>query len=251
MAVLARSKTGELTSHTANFCQVRCAVMIDSWTKGALVAIGLSAVPAPGVAQDDLDVAPGRISLQVTTDPSMIECRKLETVNPGIARLPAAAPDLSTMISTSIRLSTGRGCRITPAAPRGRKRATGAATAPTSSARPACNGEQQIYVDPRYGGRATTPLGLDPFRVRGRRALDRRQPHAAGTEAGAVQQRIHLGHPDHAGHVLAKVRLFRNPRQDTGRRSACGRRSGCSPTTAAGRRRSTCWKAAGSGPATS
>jgi beta-glucanase (GH16 family) len=28
------------------------------------------------------------------------------------------------------------------------------------------NGEQQIYVDPRYAGRATTPLGLDPFRVR-------------------------------------------------------------------------------------
>lgn len=27
------------------------------------------------------------------------------------------------------------------------------------------NGEQQIYVDPRYGGRETTPLGLDPFRV--------------------------------------------------------------------------------------
>jgi hypothetical protein len=28
------------------------------------------------------------------------------------------------------------------------------------------NGEQQIYVDPRYSGRATTPLGLDPFKVR-------------------------------------------------------------------------------------
>jgi beta-glucanase (GH16 family) len=28
------------------------------------------------------------------------------------------------------------------------------------------NGEQQIYVDPRYGGRASIPLGLDPFRVR-------------------------------------------------------------------------------------
>ena len=27
------------------------------------------------------------------------------------------------------------------------------------------NGEQQIYVDPRYAGRATTPLGLDPFKV--------------------------------------------------------------------------------------
>jgi beta-glucanase (GH16 family) len=28
------------------------------------------------------------------------------------------------------------------------------------------NGEQQIYVDPRYGGRSTTALGLDPFNVR-------------------------------------------------------------------------------------
>ena len=30
----------------------------------------------------------------------------------------------------------------------------------------AWNGEQQIYVDPRYGGRETTPLGLDPFKIR-------------------------------------------------------------------------------------
>jgi hypothetical protein len=30
----------------------------------------------------------------------------------------------------------------------------------------AWNGEQQIYVDPRYGGRTATPLGLNPFRVR-------------------------------------------------------------------------------------
>ena len=28
------------------------------------------------------------------------------------------------------------------------------------------NGEQQIYVDPRYAGRAAAPLGLDPFRVK-------------------------------------------------------------------------------------
>ncbi len=28
------------------------------------------------------------------------------------------------------------------------------------------NGEQQIYVDPRYAGSGTTPLGLDPFKVR-------------------------------------------------------------------------------------
>src|ERR671931_22900 len=30
----------------------------------------------------------------------------------------------------------------------------------------AWNGEQQIYVDPRYRGRGTTPLGLDPFKVK-------------------------------------------------------------------------------------
>ncbi|MGH6641449.1 MAG: glycoside hydrolase family 16 protein, partial [Bradyrhizobium sp.] len=28
------------------------------------------------------------------------------------------------------------------------------------------NGEQQIYVDPVYAGRASVPLGLDPFRVK-------------------------------------------------------------------------------------
>ena len=30
----------------------------------------------------------------------------------------------------------------------------------------AWNGEQQIYVDPRYAGRGSTPLGLDPFKVK-------------------------------------------------------------------------------------
>ena len=41
-----------------------------------------------------------------------------------------------TMISTSIHCRTAGGRRTTPAAPPGRKRATGAAKAPTSSARP-------------------------------------------------------------------------------------------------------------------
>src|SRR5205085_7372894 len=31
----------------------------------------------------------------------------------------------------------------------------------------AWNGEQQIYVDPRYSGRGAIPLGLDPFKVEG------------------------------------------------------------------------------------
>ena len=50
------------------------------------------------------------------------------------------------------------------------------------------NGEQQIYVDPRYGGRETTPLGLDPFKVSDGILSIISQPHPAGAENRAVQQ---------------------------------------------------------------
>ena len=50
------------------------------------------------------------------------------------------------------------------------------------------NGEQQIYVDPRYGGRDTTPLGLDPFKVKDGILSIISQPHPAGAEDRAVQQ---------------------------------------------------------------
>ncbi|MET4484206.1 hypothetical protein ABIB66_008777 [Bradyrhizobium sp. F1.13.3] len=56
--------------------------MIERWTGSAVVAIGLLVTSRPGVAQDDLGGAPASMSLQVTTNPSSVECRKLETANP-------------------------------------------------------------------------------------------------------------------------------------------------------------------------
>lgn len=139
--------------------------MIDRWTRSALVGIGLLAASAPGVARDDLGDAPGTMSLQVTTDPSTIECRRLETVNP------------TSLISLPLRrtfnedfdehpLSNGRwvphyaGGAAWPEA-----RYWGGAGSDFKR-KTSANGEQQIYVDPRYAGNAGTPLGLDPFKVK-------------------------------------------------------------------------------------
>ena len=138
--------------------------MTGTQTFRALVAIGLSAAVAPSFAQDDLEIAPEKLSLQTTTEPSMVECRRVETQNPAsLAFLPlhrtfnddfdehplarerwvphyaggAAWPEA--------RYWGGEGSDF--------KRKTSA------------NGEQQIYVDPRYAGRGSAPLGLDTFHV--------------------------------------------------------------------------------------
>ena len=129
-----------------------------------LVLIGCFAALAPAVARADLAAAPMQLSLEVTTDSLSQECRRLHTAD---TRSVATVPLRRTFNDDFDEhpLSAGAGCRITRAARPGPMHATGAATVPTSSGRRA-NGEQQIYVDPRYAGRATEPLGLDPFRVK-------------------------------------------------------------------------------------
>jgi hypothetical protein len=62
-------------------------------------------------------------------------------------------------------LSTGKWVPTTPGAPPGRTRAIGGDGSDLKR-KDAYNGEQQIYVDPRYSGRATNPLGLEPFKIR-------------------------------------------------------------------------------------
>ena len=83
------------------------------------------------------------------------------------------------MISTSIHCRMASGRRTTPVAPPSPEARYWGGEGSDFKRKTAWNGEQQIYVDPRYAGRATTPLGLDPFSGTRRPALDRRQPHAA------------------------------------------------------------------------
>src|SRR5689334_21188226 len=55
---------------------------MDRPMRGLVFAFVLFAVPGTGSAQDDLDRAPSEMTLQVTTDPPPVECRRLEIVNP-------------------------------------------------------------------------------------------------------------------------------------------------------------------------
>ncbi|MBW8856547.1 MAG: glycoside hydrolase family 16 protein, partial [Bradyrhizobium sp.] len=139
--------------------------MMERLTRGALAAIGLCIVPAPGIAQDDLDAAPVSMSLQVTTDPSTIECRRLETVNP------------ASLVFLPLRRTFNEDFDEHPLA-NGRwvPHYAGGAAWPEArywggdgsdfKRKTSANGEQQIYVDPRYAGRNAAPLGLDPFKVK-------------------------------------------------------------------------------------
>ncbi|PSO19591.1 glycoside hydrolase family 16 protein [Bradyrhizobium sp. MOS003] len=139
--------------------------MIERWTRGALVAIGLCAVPAPGIAQDELDGAPVHMSLQVTTDPSTIACRRLETVNPAsLVFLP-----LRRTFSEDFDehpLSNGRWVPHYAGGAAWPEARYWGGDGSDFKRKTSANGEQQIYVDPRYAGRAAAPLGLDPFRVK-------------------------------------------------------------------------------------
>ena len=151
-----------------------------------LVMFACLATVAPAVAQGDLKAAPPQLSLLTTHDPPGDACRRVDT-------LPLPSFSLcrctghSMMISTNIRCRAGDGCRTMPAAPPGRRRATGAAMVPSFKRQTKTNGEQQIYVDPRYTGRRRHRCGLDPFRVR--KACSRSSPAGPRrTQNRAVQQ---------------------------------------------------------------
>ncbi|MDO9562490.1 MAG: glycoside hydrolase family 16 protein [Bradyrhizobium sp.] len=130
-----------------------------------LAAIGFVTGLGPAVARADLAAAPLQLSLEVTTDSVGQECRRLPAAN-----TPSAA-------TVSLRRTFHDDFDEHPLS-RGRWTPHYVGGAPYPEARywggegsdfkrkTAWNGEQQIYVDPRYGGRGTTPLGLDPFRVR-------------------------------------------------------------------------------------
>ena len=152
-----------------------------------LVLIGCLFAIAPAFAQADLIGAPPQLTLQVATAILGDRCRMIET------------PDPASLASVSLHRTFHDDFDVHPlVGERWAPHYAGGAAWPEARywggdgsdfrRKTSYNGEQQIYVDPRYGGRETTPLGLDPFRVRGRHSLDHRQPHPARAEGRAVQQ---------------------------------------------------------------
>jgi beta-glucanase (GH16 family) len=119
---------------------------------------------APALAQADLAAAPGVLTLRVTTDPSTIACRRIETLGPASS---AFLPLHRTFHDDFDRhpLSGGRWVPHYAGGAAWPEARYWGGDGSDFKRKTSANGEQQIYVDPRYGGRSTTPLGLDPFKV--------------------------------------------------------------------------------------
>jgi beta-glucanase (GH16 family) len=123
-----------------------------------------AAVLAPAVAQEDFKTAPPKLALQVTTDPATIECRRIEKLDP-----------MSSSFLSLHRTFHDDFDEHPLASGRWVPHYAGGAAWPEArywggdgsdfKRKDAWNGEQQIYVDPRYRGRADAPLRLDPFKI--------------------------------------------------------------------------------------
>ncbi|HLZ06025.1 MAG TPA: glycoside hydrolase family 16 protein [Bradyrhizobium sp.] len=130
-----------------------------------LVLIGCLVSAPPTFAQDPLADAPRKLSLAATREPVSAQCRRVENAGP------------SNLAPVVLRRTFNDDFNVHPLA-HGRwvPHYAGGAMWPeaqywggsTSQLRRQTkpNGEQQIYVDPRYAGLAKKPLGLNPFRVR-------------------------------------------------------------------------------------
>ncbi len=125
---------------------------------------GFFASLAPVFAQHDLKVAPTRLSLAVRNEPPDELCRRFD------------ATDTSPLATLSLHRTFHDDFDEHPLKGKWVPHYSGGAAWPDArywggdgsdfKRKDSWNGEQQIYVDPRYGGRANTPLGLDPFKVR-------------------------------------------------------------------------------------
>jgi Glycosyl hydrolases family 16 len=129
-----------------------------------VVVISCLNTSAPVFAQGDLAAAPTRLSLQVTNDTPDGRCRRIATSNPTF--VPVSLHRTFHDDFDEHPLSGGKWV----------SHYAGNVSLPESfysggevsdlKRKTKYNGEQQIYVDPDYGGRAMVPLGLDPFKVR-------------------------------------------------------------------------------------
>ena len=133
-----------------------------------LVFIGLLIALTPAAAFDfrnNLKAAPRHLSLMAPNDPVSEQCRRID---PSEAR---------SFVPVSLHLTFHDDFDEHPLADgKWASHYAGGAAWPEAQywggdgsdfkRKTSYNGEQQIYVDPRYAGRSTTPLGLDPFKVK-------------------------------------------------------------------------------------
>jgi hypothetical protein len=221
----------------------------DRLTLCALISICCALTAVPAFAQADLAGATTKLTLQVATAMLGEKCRRIE------------ARDAASLASVSLHRTFHDDFYVHPLLnQRWAPHYAGGTTWPEARywggegsdfrRKTSYNGEQQIYVDPRYGGRETTPLGLDPFKVK---------DGVLSIVASRIQPALKtvLFNNEYASGILTTQGRFAQKygyfeiRAKVPVASACGRRSGCSPIMAAGRRRSISWRAAGSGRATS
>ena len=189
-------------------------------TLPVLVLIAAVLTVAPAFAQGDLAQAPMQLTLQATTGSLGERCRRIETTDSMVAA------SLHRTFHDDFDTHPLAGDRWVP-------HYAGGAAWPEAQywggdgsdfkRKTAWNGEQQIYVDPRYGGRrprrwgSTRSVSGMAF-SRSSRAGPR--PHCKPV---LFNNEYIIGHPDDPEQVLAEVRIFRNSLQDTDRdrRVAC------------------------------
>jgi beta-glucanase (GH16 family) len=130
-------------------------------TPRILVIIGCLATLAPAFAEDDLSIAPARLSLAVRSNPPNELCRRIEASDAATLSLHRTFHD----DFDEHPLSKGRWVSHYAGGAAWPNARYWGADGSDFKRKDSNNGEQQIYVDPRYSGRTTTPLGLDPFRI--------------------------------------------------------------------------------------
>jgi beta-glucanase (GH16 family) len=139
--------------------------MIDKLTLRVLAMVGCLTAFVPAFAQDDLKTAPAQLTLQVATDLVGERCRRIETSDP-TSLMPVSLHRTFHDDFDEHPLLKGKWVSHYAGGAAWPEARYWGGDGSDFKRKTTYNGEQQIYVDPRYGGRATTPLGLDPFKIR-------------------------------------------------------------------------------------
>src|SRR5262245_2171419 len=128
------------------------------------VSVGCLFAASPAFAQADLAGATAKLTLQVATAILGEKCRRVEAPNP----VSFAAVALHRTFHDDFDahpLLDGRWASYYAGGAAWPEARYWGGEGSDFRRKTSYNGEQQIYVDPRYGGRETKPLGLDPFKV--------------------------------------------------------------------------------------